>query len=159
MGAIISNQTLSPFQGWGFYWAIFPGRCPGLSHFAPSGQLQAYRKDFPVPEPVEGALSKPHIHTVAHASGSERSVLIPCNSVANAYSFVFQYQRIYIRRSIGIKTTVAHASGSESSVLFPWQILLLPLVLPSVFFRVIPWLIFCLCLFFLPWLLFFFLPT
>jgi len=54
MGAIISYRTLSPFQGWGFYWAIFPGRCPGLSHFAPSGQLQAYRKDFPVPELVEG---------------------------------------------------------------------------------------------------------
>ena len=50
MGAIISYRTLSPFQGWGFYWAIFPGRCPGLSHFAPSGQLQAYRKDFSVPE-------------------------------------------------------------------------------------------------------------
>ena len=37
--------------------------------------MQAYRKDFPVPEPVEGPLSKPHIYTVAYASGSESSVL------------------------------------------------------------------------------------
>ena len=29
----------------------------------------------PVPEPVEGALTKPFILTVAHASGSERGVL------------------------------------------------------------------------------------
>ena len=27
---------------------------------------------------TEGALTKPHIYTVAHASGSERSVLFPC---------------------------------------------------------------------------------
>jgi hypothetical protein len=46
--------------------------------------------------------------------------------------------------------TVAHASGSESSVLFPWLMLLL--VLPSVFFRVRPWLIFCFWLVFFPWL-------
>ena len=77
MGAIISYRTLSPFQGWGFYCAIFPGRCPGLSYFAPSGQMQAYRKDFPVPEPAEGALSKSYIYTVAHASGSESSVFFP----------------------------------------------------------------------------------
>ena len=31
----------------------------------------------PVSELVEGALTKPHIYTVAHASGSERSVLFP----------------------------------------------------------------------------------
>ena len=48
-GAIIRYRNLSPFQGWEFYWAIFPGRCPGLSHFAPSGQMQAYRKDFSAP--------------------------------------------------------------------------------------------------------------
>ena len=58
--------------------------------------MQAHRKDFPVselnghfdkltdrskgtpvPEPAEGALSKPHIHTVADASGSECSVFFP----------------------------------------------------------------------------------
>jgi hypothetical protein len=39
--------------------------------------MQAYRKDSPVPELVEGALTKPQIYTVAHASGSERSVLFP----------------------------------------------------------------------------------
>ena len=39
--------------------------------------MQAYRKDSQVPELVEGALTKPQIYTVAHASGSERSVLFP----------------------------------------------------------------------------------
>ena len=66
--------------------------------------MQAYRKDFPVPEfngqfdrfgwltadkltdptegapvpePVEGALPKQYIYTVAHASSSESSVLFP----------------------------------------------------------------------------------
>ena len=59
--------------------------------------MQAYRKDFPVselngqfdkltdrtegtpvPELAEGAVPKQYIYTVAHASGSESSVLIPC---------------------------------------------------------------------------------
>jgi hypothetical protein len=31
----------------------------------------------PVPELVEGALPKPYIYSVAHASGSESSVLFP----------------------------------------------------------------------------------
>ena len=58
--------------------------------------MQAYHKDFPVPEfngqfdkltdptegapvpkPVEGALPKQYIYTVAHASSSESSVLFP----------------------------------------------------------------------------------
>jgi hypothetical protein len=79
--------------------------------------MQAYHKDFPVPEfngqfdkltdptegapvpkPVEGALPKQYIYTFAHAS------------------------------------------GSDSSVLFPWLILLL---LISVKFRVNPWQCFC----------------
>jgi hypothetical protein len=113
MGGIISYQTLSPFQGWGFYCAIFPGRCPGLSYFAPSGQMQAYRKDSQVPELVEGALTKPQIYTVAHASGSERSVLFP-------WLFLLLLFR---------------GSASVFSVFFrvnPWQILLLLLCLPSV---------------------------
>ena len=38
-------------------------------------------KGAPVPEPVEGALPKPYIYTVAYASGSECSVLFPCFSV------------------------------------------------------------------------------
>ena len=45
------------------------------------GKLTDRSKETPVPELVEGPLSKPHIYTVAYASGSERSVLIPCNSV------------------------------------------------------------------------------
>ena len=32
----------------------------------------------PVPELAEGALPKQYIYTVAHASGSESSVLFPC---------------------------------------------------------------------------------
>ena len=40
--------------------------------------MQAYRKDFPVPELAEGALPKPFNYTVANASGSESSVLFPC---------------------------------------------------------------------------------
>jgi hypothetical protein len=95
MGAIISYRTLSPFQGWGFYCAIFPGRCPGLSYFAPSGQMQAFRKDFSVSEPVEGALPKQYIYTVAHASGSERYVFLPWLSltlVNFTYSAFQQYK-------------------------------------------------------------------
>ena len=86
--------------------------------------MQAYRKDFPVselngqfdkltdrteetlvPELAEGAVPKQYIYTVAHASGSESSVLIPClcfclfpwNSVlirGNASSFVFSSFRV-----------------------------------------------------------------
>ena len=47
------------------------------------------------------------------------SVLIRGNAYAwfsfrgKSYAYSFQYQRIYIRRSIGIKTTIADASGSE----------------------------------------------
>ena len=43
------------------------------------------RKEIPVPELAEGALTKPYIYSVAHASSSERYVLIPCSSVANAF--------------------------------------------------------------------------
>ena len=39
--------------------------------------MQAYRKDFSVSELAEGALPKQYIYTVAHASGSESSVLFP----------------------------------------------------------------------------------
>ena len=45
-----------------------------------------------------------------------------------------------ISRSLNLtarKQTVAHASGSERYVFLPWLLLLV--VLPSVFFRVIPW--------------------
>ena len=136
MGGIISYQTLSPFQGWGFYCAIFPGRCPGLSYFAPSGQMQAYRKDSPVPELVEGALTKPQIYTVAHASGSESSVFLPCLmlllilliSVALLLSFpcfsvlirgkFFCFCFVFLPWQMLILNSVAHASGSERHVAF-----------------------------------------
>ena len=41
------------------------------------GKLTDRTEGAPVPEPVEGALTKPYILTVAHASGSESSVLFP----------------------------------------------------------------------------------
>ena len=127
MGAIISYRTLSPFQGWGFYWAIFPGRCPGLSHFALSGQMQAYRKDFPAPELAERALSEPHIYSVADASGSECSVFLPClcfclfrffpcSSVAN---LLFLLGLPSVAMLLLSCPTVADASGSERRELFP----------------------------------------
>ena len=31
-------RDIPPLQGVGFYVAVFPGRCPGLSHWAPLGQ-------------------------------------------------------------------------------------------------------------------------
>jgi len=40
-------------------------------------------------------------------------LLLILPSVANASASAFQYQRIYIRRSIGIKETIPDASGSE----------------------------------------------
>ena len=46
--------------------------CPDLN--GQFGKLND-RKEIPVPELVEGALTKPYIYTVAHASGSESSVL------------------------------------------------------------------------------------
>ena len=130
MGGIISYQTLSPFQGWGFYCAIFPGRCPGLSYFAPSGQMQAYRKDSPVPELVEGALTKPQIYTVAHASGSERSVLFPWLFLlllfrvsASVFSVLirgkfFCFCFVFLPWQMLILNSVAHASGSERYAAF-----------------------------------------
>jgi hypothetical protein len=41
------------------------------------GKLTDPTEGAPVPEPVEGALPKQYIYTVAHASGSESSVLFP----------------------------------------------------------------------------------
>jgi hypothetical protein len=41
------------------------------------GKLTYRTEGTPVPEPVEGPLSKPHIYTVAYASGSESSVFLP----------------------------------------------------------------------------------
>ena len=49
------------------------------------GKLTDRTEGTPVPEPVEGALSKLYIYTVAYASGSERWVpfrVFPCFSVA-----------------------------------------------------------------------------
>jgi|GEM_PF-1634512 len=67
-----------------------------------AGKLTDRIEGTPVPEPVEGALPKQFIYTVAHASGSESSVLfpwlffcfLPCNSVlirgyASAYSWSY----------------------------------------------------------------------
>jgi len=45
------------------------------------GKLTDRTEGTPVPEPVEGALSKLYIYTVAYASGSERWVSFLCNSV------------------------------------------------------------------------------
>jgi hypothetical protein len=112
-----------PLQGWGFYWAIFPGRCPGLSHFTPSGQMQAYRKDFPVPELAEGALSEPHIYSVAHASGSEKCVcfdsvffFFSVSSLLSSFREIPCYSVAMLPLSC---PTVANASGSECSDFFP----------------------------------------
>jgi hypothetical protein len=33
-----SRGTCRPFRAWGFYWTVYPGRCPGLSHCAPLGR-------------------------------------------------------------------------------------------------------------------------
>ena len=41
------------------------------------GKLTDRTEGTPVPEPVEGALPKQYIYTVAHASGFESSVLFP----------------------------------------------------------------------------------
>ena len=104
--------------------------------------------------------SPPQERTVAHASGSERSVLIPCHSVAN---------HLLVLNSVALFLLIL------PSVFFrviPWQIFCFCLFLPflpwqmllrfllSVFFRVHPWQIFCFCLVFLPWLCFclFFFP-
>ncbi len=81
----------------------------------------------PVPEPVEGPLSKPHIYTVAYASGSERCVFLPWLLL------------LLILPSVSMLLSFPCHSVAN---------LLLPLMLPSVFFRVNPWLVFC--LFFLP---------
>jgi len=48
------------------------------------GKLTDPTEGAPVPEPVEGALPKQYIYTVAHASGSESSVL---HSVSLPLSF------------------------------------------------------------------------
>ena len=77
------------------------------------GKLTDPTEGAPVPEPVEGALPKQYIYTVAHASGSEKQ----CSSF--------------------------RVSASVFSVKFrvlPWLILLHSLVLISVKFRVLPWL-------------------
>ena len=42
------------------------------------GKLTDRTEGAPVPELAEGALPKQYIYTVAHASGSESSVLFPC---------------------------------------------------------------------------------
>ena len=42
------------------------------------GKLTDRTEGAPVPKPVEGGLPKQYIYTVAHASGSESSVLFPC---------------------------------------------------------------------------------
>jgi len=121
MGAIISYRTLSPFQGWGFYCAIFPGRCPGLSYFAPSGQMQAFRKDFWVPGLSKGpSQNSIFIQSLTHPALKDMSSFrglfcFPCNSVANASASVFFRVNPW---QMLILNSVAHASGSERHVAF-----------------------------------------
>jgi hypothetical protein len=74
-----NNQLPNPFalSGLGILLGHFLRALPWAFIFCPSGQMQAYRKDFSVPELAEGALPKQYIYTVAHASSSESSVLFP----------------------------------------------------------------------------------
>jgi hypothetical protein len=60
-------------------WHLSPGGVfhPSATNICQFGKLTD-RTENPVPELVEGALSKQYIYTVAHASGSESSVLFPC---------------------------------------------------------------------------------
>ena len=83
--------------------------------------MQAYRKDFPVPE-FNGQFDRFGWLTADKLTDPTEGAPVP-EPVEGA----LPKQYIY---------TVAHASGSDSSVLFPWLILL---ILISVFFRVIPW--------------------
>jgi hypothetical protein len=68
----------------GFYHpgGVFHSRATNNSQFDRFGWLTSDKltdptEGAPVPEPVEGALPKQYIYTVAHASGSESSVLFP----------------------------------------------------------------------------------
>jgi hypothetical protein len=51
---------------------------PSATNIGQFGKLTDRTEGAPVPELAEGAFSEPHIYTVAHASGSESSVLFPC---------------------------------------------------------------------------------
>ena len=94
--------------------------------------MQAYRKDFPVPE-FNGQFDRFGWLTADKLTDPTEGAPVP-KPVEGA----LPKQYIY---------TFAHASGSDSSVLFPWLILLL---LISVKFRVNPWQ--CFCWFLFPWL-------
>ena len=62
---------------------------PSATNIGQFGKLTD-RTETQVPELVEGALTKPQIYTVAHASGSERSVLF---SVANLLPFTSNHSK------------------------------------------------------------------
>ena len=82
--------------------------------------------------------------TVAHASGSERFAFLPCNSVSFRGKYVFCFCFFPCSTSASASFRVFPCSSVANSSASAFFRILLLLLLPSVFFRVNPWLILCL---------------